>query len=214
MVLDECCAEINHYNLMTMKEVTKKDIEELRGGISHMILFAMAWVLIGEYALHFRDYAAGAAVLLVVVVRLALYSVKLYQLEERLPAGTPTADPREKRRGDLFILIFVFEGAAVLVTWMVLLNIQRTYWMIPCFAFIAGAHFFPLARLFRQPSYYILGAWICVVAVAGYLMLFDSGIRDYAANTLVAYGCAVGAVVNGVWIMLRARRLSRGVGAK
>jgi hypothetical protein len=86
--------------------------------------------------------------------------------------------------------------------------------MIPCFAFIAGAHFFPLARLFRQPSYYILGAWICVVAVAGCLMLFDGGIRDYAANTLVAYGCAVGAVVNGVWIMLRARRLSRGVGAK
>ena len=177
-----------------------------------MILFAMAWVLIGEYALHFRDYAAGAAVLLVVVVRLALYSVGLYRLEEGLPAGDAghAEETREKRRGDLFILIFVFEGAAVLVTWMVLLNIQRTYWMIPCFAFIAGAHFFPLARLFRQSSYYFLGAWICVVAGAGYLMLVDGRIHDYVANTLVAYGCAVGAVLNGVWIMMRSRRLSRG----
>jgi hypothetical protein len=97
---------------------------------------------------------------------------------------------------------------------MVLLNNERTLWMIPCFAFIAGVHFFPLARIFRQPSYYILAVWICVVAGAGYLMLLDGRIPDYAANTLVGYGCAVGAVGNGVWIMLRARRLTRGAGER
>jgi hypothetical protein len=152
MVLDECCAEINHYNHMTMEELAKKGCRRLAG----------------------RDlaYAAGAALL--VVVRLALYSGKLYQLEEGLPAGGGAAnasgtgkdDPREKRRGDLFILI-------------------------------------------RQSSYYFLGAWICVVAGAGYLMLVDGRIHDYAANTMVAYGCAVGAVGNEVRIMLRARRQNK-----
>lgn len=192
-----------------MNQVTKKNVEAFRAGISHMILFAMAWVLIGEYALHFRDYAAAAVVLLIVAVRMALYSVKLYRWEESLPAGSVAADSAETKRGEAFILIFVLEGAAVLVTWMVLLNNQRTYWMIPCFAFIAGVHFFPLARVLRQPSYYFLAAWICVVAAVGYVLLQNGSLSDSAANTLISYGCAVGATLAGMGIILQARRLSR-----
>ncbi|WP_431215987.1 hypothetical protein ACQ86N_15850 [Puia sp. P3] len=43
-----------------MKTLTQWDVEGLRGELFHMILFAMALVLIGEYSLDFKDYAAAA----------------------------------------------------------------------------------------------------------------------------------------------------------
>ena len=194
-----------------MTDLTKRDVEGLRGELFHMILFAMAWALIGEYLLNFRDYVLGAGLVLVVVVCLALYSTKLYNLEDSLRNKVAAAgDTKEIKRDRSYALILVFEGVAVLVTWILVLNFHHKNWLISCFALIAGLHFFPLARLIRQNSYYFLGAWICVIAVAGYLLLSSGKMADYQANTLVAYGCAVGAAVDGIGIMVRARIAIRG----
>jgi len=176
-----------------------------------MILFAMAWALIGEYSLNFSDYVLGAGLVLVVVICLALYSIKLYNLEDSLRDKVAAAgDTKEIKHDRSYALILVFEGVAVLVTWILVLNFHHKNWLISCFALIAGLHFFPLARLIRQNSYYFLGAWICVIAVAGYLLLSSGKMADYQANTLVAYGCAVGAAVDGIGIMVRARIAIRG----
>ncbi|WP_431217435.1 DUF7010 family protein [Puia sp. P3] len=109
----------------------------------------------------------------------------------------------EKKRGLLFALIFIFEGIAIMATWMILLKIQREDWLIPSFALIAGLHFLPLARITRHNSYYILGMWICAVAVTGYLLTNRSMITIERINTFVAYGCAAGAVADGFGIMVR-----------
>jgi hypothetical protein len=196
---------------MTMTDLTKRDVEGLRGELFHMILFAMAWALIGEYSLNFSDYVLGAGLVLVVVICLALYSIKLYNLEDSLRDKVAAAgDTKEIKHDRSYALILVFEGVAVLVTWILVLNFHHKNWLISCFALIAGLHFFPLARLIRQNSYYFLGAWICVIAVAGYLLLSSGKMADYQANTLVAYGCAVGAAVDGIGIMVRARIAIRG----
>jgi hypothetical protein len=191
-----------------MKKLTIQDVEGLRGELFHMILFSLAWALIGEYILDFRDYAAGAGVTLIVVVCLALYSIRLYNLEDNIqkgPVGESDAAPKLMKRDRLYALILVFEGIAVLVTWMILLNHARGNWIVAAFALIAGLHFFPLARLIRLGSYYLLGAWVCLLAIGGYWLLYTGRVDDHVANTWVAYGCALGGLMDGLGIMVRTR---------
>lgn len=195
-----------------MKKLTIQDVEGLRGELFHMILFSLAWALIGEYILDFRDYAAGAGITLIAVVWLALYSIKMYDLEDNLEkdgARDITDEPKLMRRDRMYALILVFEGIAVLVTWTILLNHARGNWVVAAFALIAGLHFFPLARLIRFRSYYLLAAWICLLAFGGYWLLNTGRTEDYIANTLIAYGCAAGGLVDGLSIMVRTRRVFR-----
>ncbi|HLZ88855.1 MAG TPA: hypothetical protein VKQ52_16485 [Puia sp.] len=193
-----------------MKKLSVKDIETFRGELFHMILFSMAWCLIGEYVLDFRDYAVGLIVVLIAVVWLALYSIRLYDLEGALgensePAFAAGTDV-QRRRDRQYALILLFEGIAVLLTWSILLKHGRDNWVIPSFAFIAGLHFFPLARVIRLPSYYYLGAWICLLTVAGYLLFASGRLEDRDASALIAYGCAAGSVLDGIVIVFRVRR--------
>jgi hypothetical protein len=192
--------------MRNLKELTNSDVEGLRRELFHMILFSTAWALIGEYLLNFRDYFLGGGLVFLVVVYLAIYSIKLFDLENSLRDKAAAAgDTKEIKRDRSYALILVFEGAAILVTWTLLLNFHRQNWLICCFALIAGLHFFPLARLIHLNSYYFLGTWICILAVAGYLLLSSGLMADHNANTLVAYGCAAGAAVDGVRIMMRTR---------
>jgi len=92
-----------------------------------MILFAMPWVMIGEYSWDFSDYAFGAILVLIVAVWLGLYSIKLYELEDSLPEDDIVDlyrmyHKQENKREWLFALIFIFEGVAILITWMILLK--------------------------------------------------------------------------------------------
>ncbi len=68
-----------------MKALTQGKVEGLRGELFHMILFAMAWVFIGEYSFNFKDYAVPGMLVLLMVVWLAIHSIKLYELEDSLP---------------------------------------------------------------------------------------------------------------------------------
>lgn len=195
---------------MTIKKLTQTDAERLRGEIFHMILFSLAWVLIAEYMLHFRDYALGALVILVVVVTLALFSIRLYDLEENLAvtgeSETIASGRYRARKNDrLYALILIFEGIAVLVTWTILLNRGKDVWVIPAFAAIAGLHFFPLAKVIGLRSYYGLGIWICLLAAAGYLLMQNGTLDAETGNAVIAYGCALGSAVDGLAIMGRIR---------
>ena len=192
---------------------TQKDLEQLRGELFHMILFSMAWSIIGEYALDFRDYSLGVGFTLLAAVCLALYSIKLYDMEDELEQGDELAEPalfatRKHRKSDrLYALILVFEGIAVLVTWSILLKRGHDNWVIPGFAAVAGLHFFPLARVVGLRSYYLLGAWICALAVAGYVLVNTGRLEVQYVNALIAYGCTAGAVIDAVIITLRAKSM-------
>jgi hypothetical protein len=194
-----------------MNKLTRMSVEGQRSELFHMIIFAMPWVMIGEYSWDFSDYALGAVLVLIMVVWLGLYSIKLYELEDKLPEEDLTnhrvrSPAQENRRQWLFTFIFILEGMAILITWMILLKWHREHWLIPCFAFIAGVHFFPLAGVIKHNSYYILGIWVCVVAVVGFLLLYHHIISFEITNTLIAYGCAAGAIVDGFGVVIRTHR--------
>ena len=206
-----------------MKGLTREKVDGLRGELFHMILFSMAWVLIGEQVYNFRDYAVGAGVVLAAVVWLALYSNRLYEIEDGLPldaggAGIGTRlglgpgdgsghGRRRIRRDQLFAGILFFEGVAILVTWILLLNWGHSNWMISLCGLVAGLHFFPLAWSIHQNSYYFLGIWTCLVAMTGHWLIRSGNMIDHDANVLVAYGCALAAIVDGVGVIIRTRNL-------
>ncbi|GGB21058.1 hypothetical protein [Puia dinghuensis] len=199
---------------MKTTQLTKNDVEGARGEIFHMIIFAMAWVMIGEYALDFRDHVLAALMVLAAVVVLALYSIKLFDLEDSLPdviPGIVRLERKQKRRASLYATIFILEGVAIMATWIILIRSGHENWVVPGFAAVAGLHFFPLARVIRVDSYYFLGTWICLLAVAGYLLVNSGQMPDYDSNALIAYGCAAGAVVDGIWIALKTNRRARQV---
>ena len=190
-----------------MKGLTREKVDGLRGELFHMILFSMAWVLIGEQVFNFRDYAVGAGVILAVVVWLALYSNKLYEVEDELPPEDAAGNRNRKgmRRDQLFAGILFFEGVAILVTWILLLNWGHSNWMISLCALVAGLHFFPLAWSIHQNSYYFLGIWTCLVAMTGYWLIRSGNMIDHNANVLVAYGCAAASAVDGIVVVIRTR---------
>jgi hypothetical protein len=192
-----------------MKRLTRQKVDELRGELFHMILFSMAWALIGEQVFNFRDNAVGAAVILGIVVLLAIYSNKLYELEDKLPPEGRLPERKGVRRDQLFAWILFFEGVAILVTWILLLNWGYSRWIIPFCALVAGLHFFPLGWSIHQNSYYLLGIWTCLSAVTGYWLMSTGHLLDHDANMLVAYGCAAGSAIDGIGVVLRTRHLTR-----
>ena|SRR5579872_7178332 len=191
-----------------MQRLTTFDVENTRGEIFHMILFAMAWVMIGEYAIDFRDYAAAAGVVLVAVIILAFFSMSLYNLEDRLQEDMPAVPSMGKRKSSSasrYALIFILEGIAVMATWMILIRTGRDQWLVPGFALIAGLHFLPLARVIRVNSYYSLGVWIALLAVAGYWLINSGRLSQAPGDAIISYGCAVGAVADAAWIAIRTK---------
>jgi len=188
------------------EQLTKSDIEALRGELFHMILFSLAWALIGEYVLNFTDYAAGAGLILIIVVGLALYTIKLYKVEDELEEYAGFEDRTVLRKDRLYAIIFVFESVAIFITWALIFKLGHENWLICCFAGIAGLHFFPLARVIRQNSYYWLGVWLCALSVGGLLLLISGKMPEDEVDWIVAYGCAAGGAFDGIWIMWKTRR--------
>lgn len=188
-----------------MQPITKNDVEGVRGEIYHMIIFAMAWVLIGEYAINFSDYALSGGIVLGIVVALALISENLYGKEDDLPDLTQPG----RRRARNYALIFIFEGVAIMITWVALLRMGHETWVIPAFAGVAGLHFIPLAAVVRQGSYYVLGVWTMAVAAVGFYAMRSGVLPDYEVECLIADGCTLGAVVDAVWIVAHTYRRLR-----
>jgi hypothetical protein len=191
---------------MTTFRLTKNDVEAARGEIFHMILFAMAWVMIGEYAIDYRDHVVAGVVVLAAVVILALYSVSLYNLEDNLPDRNPVAARPGRKRNSVtsrYTVIIVLEGVAVMITWMILIRTGHERWLVPSFALIAGLHFLPLAAVIRVKSYYILGAAITLFAALGYWLAATGKMAQNFSDAFIAYACAAGAVFDGGWITLK-----------
>lgn len=189
---------------MNTKRLTRNDLESARSEVYHMILFALAWVMIGEYAFDFKDYGAAAALVLAASVFLGLQAISIFSLENELPdpehEGIPAGRNRKKRFG-LYVVIFLFEAAAIMATWMILLRVGHEDWLVPGFALIAGLHFIPLAMVIKLNSYYLLGAWISILAVIGYCLLCRGMLSEVTCDTLIAYGSAAGAIADGAWIV-------------
>jgi len=122
------------------EDLTKKDVEGLRGELFHMIL-SLWLALIGEYLLNFRDYSSAQACIAGGRIPCSIFH-KVFNLEDGLRDKVAAGrDAKEIKRDRSYELILVFEGMAILVTWILLLKLHHKSWLISCFALIAGCIF-------------------------------------------------------------------------
>jgi hypothetical protein len=73
---------------------------------------------------------------------------------------------QERRTGRLFHLINIGQWVLILIGVNVLNNTGLGAWDIPFIMLIIGAHFLPLAHLFKRPTHYLTGMALVLFAVA------------------------------------------------
>jgi hypothetical protein len=93
---------------------------------------------------------------------LVIWGVSLIRASNRMRKGEPSLTAEElaveSAVGKRYAWIFGGEGIAIFTAVNVLANIGKSAFLFPTVGVIVGLHFLPLARLFRYPFYYWIGA--------------------------------------------------------
>lgn len=104
--------------------------------------------------------------LLVAAAGLGLVGAALRIYRRHRPADSGQPAPEAQRRASrLFHLINIGQWVVILIGVNVLNNTGLGAWDIPFMIFVIGAHFLPLARLFRRPTHYVTGLAMVLLAV-------------------------------------------------
>ena len=97
---------------------------------------------------------------------LGVFLAALRQFKRNQAAHAAEADsPESKRVGKVFNLVNLAQGVAIFVAVNVANNLGHPEWFIPAFIFIVGAHFLPLAAVFKALRHYVTGSALILLAV-------------------------------------------------
>ena len=114
----------------------------------------------------------------IVLLGLAMLLTAYRQFKRNRDAHAAQADtPQSKRAAKVFNLVNVGQGLAIFLALNVANNIGHPEWFVPAFIFVVGAHFIPLAPLFKAPRHYVVGFALIVLALA-YPFLAKGGPAD------------------------------------
>ncbi|MES2278341.1 MAG: hypothetical protein V4592_20080 [Bacteroidota bacterium] len=174
-----------------------KQLENATGGLFLMAIFTAVWILIAETALQGRDYWALGVVFGIIIVYFVINYNRLNKISQSLSKEPMVETQTEKAKTKRFYCIFAIEGIAIFVMKNVLLNIGHDNLFFPFFALIVGLHFFPLAKLFNRGFYYAIGGWICLVAIAGFILTYQP-VPVYMPAAIIGIGCALATAINGI----------------
>ena len=129
------------------------------GAVTVMSSFAAIWWVVGTAV-------TGRGSLLLYAVGLATSAVLVVLGWRRAGLTTEAPDVRG-HRGRVVGIASGVEGVTILVAVNVLANAGRRDLIAPVVAIIVGLHFLPLARWLPAPIYYLTGALLVVVGLAG-----------------------------------------------
>ncbi len=103
---------------------------------------------------------------LVALVGAALVATALrIQRRYRPRDSAKSSSEQERRSSRLFHLINIAQWVVILIGANVLNNTGLGAWDIPFIILIIGAHFLPLAHLFKRPTHYLTGMAMMLFAV-------------------------------------------------
>ena len=146
-------------------------------GCAVMFGFGILWIVVGLSGGRFSPgwvrigLAAAAGVL---AAWIGLFTIRFIRGHQRAAPASPEQDMLGRRIGRRFGLINAVQWGAIIAAIIVLNVIHRTGFIAPAIAVIVGIHFFPLAAVFRQPSYYATGTLGCIIGVIGFLIADDA----------------------------------------
>jgi hypothetical protein len=148
-------------------DITRPEAAGIASGVFFMALFGALWGLVSA------GYLSGGVQILafvlvgVVTLGLAAAGAGILRQAKSLPDSLSAQEAEQGGRiSTYFGVVFGVEFALIAVVAIWLSRIHA-YPMIPAaVALIVGIHFFPLARLFGVPGYWITGALLCALALA------------------------------------------------
>jgi hypothetical protein len=182
-----------------MNAPVKDQLQRPMGGLMLMTFFTLIWTLIAENSLANRDHRIAGIVFFTIILIFIRFYIYFFKAKKHFPAHLVTiTNTGGNKSGKWFLIIFGIEGFAILVTWNILVNINRTGFFIPCFALIVGLHFFPLAKIFKRKFDYYLASWTCLIAITGIVLLIQKTKQEYFIATFVSTGCAVATISYGI----------------
>ncbi|WP_229720230.1 hypothetical protein [Oceanobacillus neutriphilus] len=146
--------------------VSKAALRGTATGVLLMTFFGTAWAGIGIGGL--RGWGNPWLPVFVIVIGIVLFvcGYTLIRSSQKLPGySRKSGIQRSKRIGMWFNIIFGLEFILVAAAGVICGSINHFEYFFPVMTLIVGAHFLPLAYLFKVNVYYITGALLCFLSI-------------------------------------------------
>jgi hypothetical protein len=163
-------------------------VAHLRGivaGAAIFTLFGSWWAFIGLVNWTSRPSWTMPAASVAAIGLLVLCLVRLSALSKFRSIDDPGAAAKGKRDGRLFGIIFGVEGALIALCSILLGRYGLSVWIPIATGVIVGAHFIPLAFIFRVPLYHWTGA-LSILGMVGCSLIHDANARSLFAGLVMA----------------------------
>jgi hypothetical protein len=103
---------------------------------------------------------------LIAILGMSIFLSAVRQFKRNQDAHAAESDsPESKRLSRVFSIVNIGQGVAILVAVNVTNNLGHKEWFIPVFIFIVGAHFLPLAVVFKATRHYVTGIAMILLAI-------------------------------------------------
>ena len=159
-------------------------------------IFGSAWLI----AWSIKSYGIRPVLWgFVAIMGSSIFLIAIRQFKRNQTAHAADSDsPESKRSSRIFNIVNIGQGIAILIAVNVTNNLGHKEWFIPVFIFIIGAHFLPLAVVFKATRHYITGIAMILLAV-----LYPHFANGGAANPvgclgtgLILWASAIGGLVS------------------
>jgi hypothetical protein len=185
--------------------ITRPEAIGIASGVFFMAFFGALWGLMSTGYLSGGAQIAAFVLIGVVTLGLVAAGVTIVRYANTLPDWLSSREGEQGSRTFIYFgIVFGVEFALIAVIAFWLARLQAFPFISAAVALIVGIHFFPLARLFRVPGYWITGAALCIlalVAIAGLLLdLPLDGESPYHWSLFVGIGATLVLWLTGGYI--------------
>lgn len=170
---------------MTTNESIRTTARTMRGrglGLVVCSAFGAFWASSSRTEWPSAFVVAGYALIALITAALMTAGVALMRRSRQRPRAIDASAAQQRRTGTFFLAIFAAEIVAMNVVAYALARHHLMQYLIPAIAIIVGLHFYPLARLFRAPSFHVTATVMTVAGIGG--VVFIAG--GLAADPVVA----------------------------
>jgi hypothetical protein len=153
--------------------------------------FGAAWLTMGMAI-------AGVPVAVALAVALPVFALIAFlgsAARRRLPKLAGVETPETKYMMRAFHMVNIAQWVAIFGVVNLLRNLHLDAWIIPSIVLIVGAHFIPLARIFRTPQHVTTGA--AMMLCAAIAVVLPASARDIVAclsSGAILWASAAGAL--------------------
>ncbi|MFJ7886704.1 hypothetical protein ACIQYL_01285 [Lysinibacillus xylanilyticus] len=150
---------------MSQSTIPRAAVRGTASGVIFMAFFGTLWAGIGIRGLQGWGILWLLILSLLIGVVLLIGGIVLIMNSKSLSNEMVQGDSqRWKRKNMWFGIIFGLEGVLIAAASVICVSTNHLGLFVPVMALIVGAHFFPLAHLFKVKIYYITGSLLCLIS--------------------------------------------------